>query len=148
MPVRGGIKTPNCHFRRMNCPNSGMNYLAESRNAICIQMQRRTLGEATRDLHILEDALQATERRLKKRIDAGSINNLSAAEFHLLQQNRAELTSGKMHLFDYSFFEINELDKLALRLGIYLKEMTAQYFNLVLHRPPFIIYIKKRVPPE
>ena len=94
-----------------------------------IQMQRRILGEATRDLDILEDALKATERRLKKWIDAGSINNLSAAEFHLLQQNRAELTSGKIHQFDYTFFDLNALDKLALRLGIYLKETTAQYFN-------------------
>lgn len=94
-----------------------------------ITMQRRILGEATRDLNILEDALQATEHRLKNWIDAGSINNLSAAEFHLLQQNRAELTSGKIHQFDYSFFDLNAIDKLALRLGIYLKETTAQYFN-------------------
>lgn len=94
-----------------------------------IQMQRRILGEATRDLNILEDALKATERRLRKWIDAGNVNNLSAAEFYLLQQNRAELTSGKLHQFDYSFFDLNMIDKLALRLGIYLKETTAQYFN-------------------
>lgn len=94
-----------------------------------IQMQRRILGEATRDLNILEDALKATEQRLKKWIDAGSVNNLSAAEFYHLQQTRAELTSGKLHQFDYSFFDLNMVDKLALRLGIYLKETTAQYFN-------------------
>lgn len=94
-----------------------------------IQMQRRVLGEATRDLNILEDALKATERRLKKWVDAGSINNLSAAEFHLLQQNREELSSGKLHQFDYTFFDLNVVDQLAIRLGIYLKETTAQYFN-------------------
>lgn len=94
-----------------------------------IQMQRRILGEATRDLNMLEDALKATERRLKKWVDAGSLNNLSASEFHLLQQNREELTSGKLHQFDYTFFDLNAIDKLAIRFGIYLKETTAQYFN-------------------
>ncbi len=94
-----------------------------------INLQRRILAEAARDLDILEAAMKATERRLKGYVDAGGINNLSASEHLLLRQNREQLTNGSQHQFNYTFFDMNALDKLAIKFGVYLKETTAQYFQ-------------------
>jgi hypothetical protein len=92
-----------------------------------INLQRRILSNAARDLNILEDALKATEMRLKDYVDAGGINNLSEAELALMRLNREDLTSGTKHAFNYNFFAMNIIDKVAIRLGIYLKETTNQY---------------------
>lgn len=94
-----------------------------------INLQRRILSEAARDLEILADAMKATERRLKGFIDAGGVNNLSASEHLVLTQNRQQLTNGAEHQFNYAFFDMNMLDKLAIRFGVYMKETTAQYFQ-------------------
>ncbi len=94
-----------------------------------INLQRRILSDAARDLEILADAMKATENRLKGYVDAGGINNLSASEHLVLTQNRKLLSDGTEHQFNYSFFDMNALDKLAIKFGIYLKETTAQYFQ-------------------
>lgn len=94
-----------------------------------INLQRRILAEAARDLDILEAAMKATERRLKGYVDAGGINNLSASEHLVLTQNRQLLTNGSQYQFNYTFFNMNAVDKLAIKFGIYLKETTAQYFQ-------------------
>ncbi len=94
-----------------------------------INLQRRILAEAARDLDILEAAMKATEQRLKGYVDAGGINNLSASEHLLLRQNRQLLTNGSQLQFNYTFFDMNALDKLAIKFGVYLKETTAQYFQ-------------------
>ncbi len=94
-----------------------------------INLQRRILSDAARDLEILEGAMKATERRLKDYVDAGGINNLSASEHLVLTQNRQQLTNGAEYQFNYAFFDMNMLDKLAIQFGIYLKETTAQYFQ-------------------
>ena len=92
-----------------------------------INLQRRILSEAARDLEILANTMKATERRLKNYVDAGGINNLSASEHLVLTQNRQQLSDGVEHQFNYTFFDMNMLDKLAIKFGIYLKETTAQY---------------------
>jgi len=94
-----------------------------------INLQRRILAEAARDLDILEAAMKATERRLKGYVDAGGVNNLSASEHLVLSQNRQLLTNGSQYQFNYTFFDMNALDKLAIKFGVYLKETTAQYFQ-------------------
>ncbi len=94
-----------------------------------ILLQRKILSEAAENLQILEDALQACERRMKKYVNAGGINNLSAAELALLASNRERLTNGLEHQFNYSFFDINLLDKAAITFGVYQKETTAQYLQ-------------------
>ncbi len=98
-----------------------------------ILLQRRVLSEAAENLQILEDALQACERRMKKYVNAGGTNNLSASELSLLASNRERLTDGTEHQFNYSFFDINLLDKAAITLGIYLKETTAQYLQKLVY---------------
>jgi len=73
--------------------------------------------------------MKATERRLKGYVDAGGVNNLSASEHLVLSQNRQLLTNGSQYQFNYTFFDMNALDKLAIKFGVYLKETTAQYFQ-------------------
>lgn len=94
-----------------------------------INLQRRILSDAARDLEILAGAMKATEQRLKGYVDAGGVNNLSASERLVLTQNRQQLTDGAEHQFNYAFFDMNALDKLAIQFGIYLKETTAQYLQ-------------------
>lgn len=94
-----------------------------------ILLQRQILEEAVENLKILENALQACERRMKSYVNAGGINNLSASELTLLTNNRERLTSGIEHQFDYSFFDINFLDKAVISFGIYQKETSSQYLQ-------------------
>ncbi len=94
-----------------------------------INMQRRILSDAARDLDILTGAMEATEQRLKSYIDAGGVNNLSSSEYLILTQNRKQLSEGAEQQFNYTFFDMNALDKLAIKFGIYLKETTAQYLQ-------------------
>ncbi|MBW1295498.1 hypothetical protein [Aquimarina litoralis] len=94
-----------------------------------INTQRKILADAATSLSILEDALIATEKRLRNYIDAGGINNISRSECEILAQKRENLTSGTSHNFDYTFFKMNIVDKAAIAMGIYLKETTAQYLD-------------------
>lgn len=92
-------------------------------------LQRKILEEAAENLQTLAHALQACERRMKKYINAGGSNNLSASELAILESNREQLTSGMEHQFEFAFFDINLLDKAAITLGIYAKETTSQYLR-------------------
>lgn len=94
-----------------------------------LNMQRKILAVAAADLEILKDALIDTEQNIKAFINAGGINNISSAEFEIIIQRSSTLISGRTHQFDYSFFDINLLDKTALSLGIYMKETSSQYLN-------------------
>lgn len=94
-----------------------------------IHLQRKILADAATSLEILEDALEATEKRIKKYINVGGRNNISLSAYELLVQKRKELVNKSTHGFDYTFFDINLLDKTALSLGIYLKETTSQYLG-------------------
>lgn len=97
-----------------------------------IQLQRKILADAANQLDILKHALIGTERRIKNYIDCGGINNISSAEYELIVQKRKALTSGQNHQFDYSFFDVNLLDKTVGALGIFMKETTSQYLNKLL----------------
>lgn len=97
-----------------------------------INLQRRILGNATRDLNILEGAMEAAEARLKRLIDYGGPNNLSSAEFEVLKLVRTEMTTGFSSKFNYQFFDINLIDKIALQFDIYLKKTTGQYLQELL----------------
>ena len=94
-----------------------------------INLQRKILADAASDLDILKDGLADTERRIKQYINAGGHNNISTAEYEMIIRKRTDLTSGTVHQFDYSFFDINLLDKGALFLGVYMKETTSQYLG-------------------
>lgn len=94
-----------------------------------INLQRQILADAADDLQILESALIDTEDRIKKYIDVGGVNNISASEHALLKSNRTTLTSGQSFQFNYAFFKINMIDKTAISLGVYLKETTNQYLG-------------------
>lgn len=104
---------------------------AEAVNSILLQ--RKILSEAAENLQTLEDALQVCERRMKKYVNAGGVNNLSAAELSMLATNRERLTNGIEHQFNFAFFDINLLDKAVINLGFYLKETTTQYLKKLLH---------------
>lgn len=103
---------------------------AEKSEAVdAILLQRSILEEAVENLKILENALQACERRMKSYVNAGGVNNLSASELSILTSDRERLTSGIEHQFDYAFFDINFLDKAAITFGIYQKETSSQYIQ-------------------
>ena len=91
--------------------------------------QRKLLGNAARDLSILTKALEVCEVRLKKYIDAGGENNISAAEQALIAKNREYLTSGLEHQFDYGLFNLNLLDEAALTLRLFTKQTFSQYLQ-------------------
>ncbi len=97
-----------------------------------LNLQRKILAEAARDLDILDQALKACESRMRKYVNAGGVNNLSASELALLTQNRSQLTSGREHQFDYTFFNINLLDKTAMAFGYFMKETSSQYLQKLL----------------
>lgn len=92
-----------------------------------IYLQRLVLSDAATDLEILEDALTATEKRLKKYIDAGGSNNISSSEVAILSSKRDRLTRGEDHSIDYTFFKLNVLDKTAVTFGLFQKETSVQY---------------------
>jgi len=94
-----------------------------------INLQRKILADATKSLNILEDAMVDSEYRIKPYINSGGKDNISKAEYEILLQKRNQLTLGKLHQFDYSFFTANLIDKTALSLGIYMKETTSQYLG-------------------
>lgn len=94
-----------------------------------ILLQRKILSEAAEHLTILQNALEACERRMEKYVNIGGDNNISSSELSLLKTKREHLTSGLEHQFDYAFFDANLLDKLAISLGVYLKENTSQYLQ-------------------
>jgi hypothetical protein len=96
-------------------------------------LQRQVLAEAADNLQILEDALQACERRMKRYVNAGGINNISNSELSILASNRERLTSGMEHQFDFGFFDANLLDKAAFALGFYQKETSGQYLQRLVH---------------
>lgn len=103
---------------------------AEKAQAVAgINLQRQILADAADDLQILEGALSATEKRLRKYIDIGGDNNISASEVAIIKSNRTPLTEGHLHHFNYAFFKINLIDKTAISLGVYLKETTSQYLG-------------------
>jgi hypothetical protein len=97
-----------------------------------LNLQRKILAEAARNLDILDQALEACERRMKRYINAGGANNLSAAELALIAKNRSHLCSGREHGFDYTFFNINLLDKAAMTFGFLMKETSSQYLQKLL----------------
>lgn len=97
-----------------------------------LNLQRKILAEAARNLDILDQALEACERRMKRYINAGGANNLSASELALIAKNRANLCSGREHSFDYTFFNINLLDKAAMTFGFFMKETSSQYLQKLL----------------
>ena len=90
------------------------------------------MAEAARNLDILDQALEACERRMKRYINAGGANNLSASELALIAKNRANLCPGREHGFDYTFFNINLLDKAAMTFGFFMKETSSQYLQKLL----------------
>jgi hypothetical protein len=94
-----------------------------------IYLQRLVLADAANDLQILEDALSAAEDRLKNYIDAGGINNISASEVAIISSKREILSTGETHKFDYSFFLLNAIDKIAITFGLYQKETSNQYIK-------------------
>ena len=94
-----------------------------------INLQRRILADAESNLEILRNGLIDIERRIKKYINIGGVNNISSSEYQIIVQKREDLTSGRNHHFDYSFFNVNLLDKTAISLGIYMKETTSQYLG-------------------
>lgn len=98
-----------------------------------LNFQRKILAEAAHSLDILDHALQACERRMKQYVNAGGVNNLSAAELALIAKNREQLTIGREHAFDYTFFSMNLIDKTAITLGFYMKETSAQYLQKLMH---------------
>ncbi len=97
-----------------------------------ISLQRRILADATINLDILKNALISAERRIYAFVNIGGHNNLSNAEYEIIVQKRKVLTSGVQHHFDFTFFDVNLVDKTAISLGIYMKETTSQYLgNLI-----------------
>ncbi|MEO1259677.1 MAG: hypothetical protein AAFZ15_12810 [Bacteroidota bacterium] len=94
-----------------------------------INLQRKILGDAAEDLSILTEAMEQTEKRFKRYIDAGGKNNISASEVAIMTRKRQALTSGIKHQFDYTLFKINLLDKAAISLGFLMKETSTQYFQ-------------------
>jgi len=97
-----------------------------------ISLQRRILADATINLDILKNATISSERRIYAFVNIGGQNNLSNAEYEIIVQKRKVLTSGVQHSFNYTFFDVNLVDKTAISLGIYMKETTSQYLgNLV-----------------
>ena len=94
-----------------------------------INLQRRILADASSDLDILKTALEDTERRIKKYINAGGSNNISEAESVMIIQKRAALTDGRNHQFNYSFFGLNFLDKTVISFGVHMKETSSQYLG-------------------
>lgn len=98
-----------------------------------IILQRKILADGSNNLTILKDALERTESRIKDYVDTGGEDHISKAEFELIAQKRNQVTSGRQHQFDYSFFDVNLLDKTAISLGIYMKETTAQYLGKLLY---------------
>lgn len=94
-----------------------------------INRQRRILGNAASDLEILREAIEKTERRIKKYINVGGINNISRAEYEVIIQKTSTLISGQDHKFNYTVFNINMLDKVVITLGIYMKKTTSQYLD-------------------
>jgi len=97
-----------------------------------INLQRKILADGNNNLAILKDALIGTERRIKKYINAGGIDNISTSEYEMIVQKRTALTSGQNHQFNYTFFNVNLLDKTVISLGLYMKETTAQYLGKLL----------------
>ncbi len=97
-----------------------------------MNLQRKILADGANDLEILTNALQDTERRIKKYINAGGMHNISNAEYEIIVQKRSTLTRGQDHKFDFSIFDINLLDKTAISLGVYMKETTSQYLGKLL----------------
>ncbi len=94
-----------------------------------ITLQRKILADGSNNLTILKDALERAEARIKDYVDTGGEDHISKAEFEMIVQKGNQLTSGRQHQFDYSFFSVNLLDKTAISLGIYMKETTAQYLS-------------------
>jgi hypothetical protein len=94
-----------------------------------IHFQRTLLGNCARDLQILHRALEVCELRLKKYIDAGGENNLSAAEQALIAKSRLNLSSGVAHNFAYRYFLLNAIDKAAIYLDYYLPETSSKYLQ-------------------
>ena len=97
-----------------------------------INLQRRILADASSDLEILKDALEDTEQRIKKYINAGGSNNISEAESVMIDQKRITLTEGKIQQFDYPFFGLNFLDKTVISFGVHMKETSSQYLGKLL----------------
>jgi hypothetical protein len=94
-----------------------------------IVLQRQILHDAQGALKMLTAAMKATEKRMQQYVNAGGENNISASELALLSRNRQQLTDGKEHNFNYSFFELNVLDRVSLLFGKVAKETTAQYLQ-------------------
>ena len=94
-----------------------------------ILLQRKILFDAQEALQLLSEALEATEIRMDKYVNAGGKNNISGSELALLRQERRQLTEGQEHRFNYGFFALNLLDKLSLQLSILPKETSSQYLD-------------------
>ena len=95
-------------------------------------MQRKILADGHNNLAILRDGLIGTERRIKKYIDVGGVHNISTSEYEMIVQKRTALTSGQNHQFNYTFFNVNLLDKTVISLGLYMKKTTSLYLGKLL----------------
>jgi hypothetical protein len=103
---------------------------AEREQALeAIFFQRKLLGNCARDLGILAEALEVCENRLKKYIDAGGDNNISAAEQALIAKSRLALSSGVEHNFAHRYFLLNVIDKAAISLDYYMPATSSQYLQ-------------------
>ena len=72
--------------------------------------QRKILGEAAKDLKILENAMIACEKRMKKYRDSKG-HSISNAELLLIQEDRENLTSGLGLDFDHDTYYLNLIDR-------------------------------------
>ena len=75
-----------------------------------VLFQRKILGEAAKDLKILEEAMIACEKRMKK-FRSDKHESISNAELLLIQENRETLTSGLGLDFDHNSYYLNLIDK-------------------------------------
>ena len=112
-------------------PNRTDQQLAADRKRVEneINLQRKVLGEGAEHLDILARGLADTERRVKTYVNSGGQENISQSEFDLLVRNRKELTAGRQHQFDYTFFDVNLIDRTALTLGLFVPETSGQYLR-------------------
>ena len=72
--------------------------------------QRKILGEAAKDLKILETAMVACEKRMKKFRD-DKYESISNAELLLISEDRETLTSGLGLDFDHDSYYLNLIDR-------------------------------------
>ena len=96
-----------------------------------MNLQRKILADGVKSLKILKTTLQDTESRIKKYVDQGGINNISLSEYEMIAQTSEYLLSGRKYQFQYKSFDMNLIDKTAIKLGFFQKETTNQYIKML-----------------